>query len=245
MWTPSSTTRSSATTASTAESFAFNRSAPLPDRQRGILYGRLEPVRHGGAARAGIKPAPSKWPQARWFRRAGLAGCGHALRTRSKARRRGGLYGRPNRLPIFAAPSSNLVGRHAPMPPWPGRDDRGPGGCGGGAVRAAASRPYERTGGGARCLRASWFRRPGLAGCGHPALRTRSKARRRGGLYGRPNRLPIFAAPSSNLVGRHAHMPPWPGRDDRGPWLLWGCGPGGHIGRPYERTGGGAQQGRA
>ena len=204
MWTPSSTTRSSATTASTAESFAFNRSAPLPDRQRGILYGRLEPVRYGGAARAGIKPAPSKWPQARWFRRAGLAGCGHALRTRSKARRRGGLYGRPKTPPIPTAPPPNLVGRHAHS-------------CRGAARAHIKCAPTTKNG----------------------------SATRRGGLYIRPNRLPIFAAPSSNLVGRHAHMPPWPGRDDRGPWLLWGCGPGGHIGRPYERTGGGAQQGRA
>ena len=151
--------------------------------------------------------------------------------------------------PIPAAPPPNLVGRHAHMPPWPGRDNR---------------RPW-------------WSRRPCLAGCGRPALRTRLKPRRRGGLYGRPqgssvspqacggpavrrgriynaplqwetavrtcrgglyirpNRPAVPAAPPPNLVGRHAHMPPWPGRDNRRPWwsrrpCLAGCG------RPALRT---------
>ena len=58
-----------------------------------------KPGNSGGAARAGIKPP---------------------LRTRSKAWRRGGLYGRPGRLAILTAPSPNLVERHAYMPPWPG-----------------------------------------------------------------------------------------------------------------------------
>ena len=37
---------------------------------------------------------------------------------------------------------------------------------------------------GVRELRAWWSRRCGLAGCGHPALRARSKTRRRGGFAG-------------------------------------------------------------
>ena len=56
-----------------------------------------------------------------------------------------------------------------------------------------------------------------MAGCGHPALRTRPKVRRRGGLYGRPCRVAFPAASPPNAVGRHAHMPPCPGRDDGGP----------------------------
>ena len=36
-------------------------------------------------------------------------------------------------------------------------------------------------------------------------------------LYGRPDRLGIFTALSPNLVGRHAHMPPWPGLVARRP----------------------------
>ena len=119
---------------------------------------------------------------------------------------------------------------------------------------------------GAMVVPAAWF-----GGVWRPALRTRLKPRRRGGLYGRPqgssvspqacggpavrrgriynaplqretavrtcrgglyirpNRPAVPAAPPLNLVGRHAHMPPWPGRDDRGPWWsrrpgLAGCG---------------------
>ena len=54
----------------------------------------------------------------------------------------GAASSRPSRPAIFAAPPSNTVGRHAHMPPWPGRDGNRPGSPGG-AVRAAASRPYE------------------------------------------------------------------------------------------------------
>ena len=167
----------------------------------------------GGAVRAAIKAAPTRGAAAGGDDGGpGLAGCGHsALRTRSMVRRRGGLHGRPGRLPIPTALPPNLVGRHAHMPPWPGRDDRGP----------------------------WWFRQPATAGCGHPALRTRSMVRRRGGLHGRPGRPAIRAALPPNLVGRHAHMPPWLGCDDQGSWWLRGCGPGGHKGRPYERSGGG------
>ena len=43
-----------------------------------------------------------------------------------------------------------------------------------------------------------------------------------GAASSRPNRLLIPAAPPPNVVGRHAHMPPWPDRD--------GCGPGGSGG---------------
>ena len=59
------------------------------------------------------------------------------------------------------------------------------------------------------------------------ALRTGSNVRRRGGLYGRPDRPAVSTASPSNLVGRHAHMPPWPGCDDRRPWWLRRCGSGG------------------
>ena len=43
-----------------------------------------------------------------------------------------------------------------------------------------------------------------MAGCGHPALRTRPKTRRRGGLYGRPGRPAIPAAPPPNAVGPYS-----------------------------------------
>ena len=75
-------------------------------------------------------------------------------------------------------------------------------------------------------------------------LRTRSMVRRRGGLHGRPGRLLIFTAPPPNavgaaisrpgrlaistaappnVVGRHAHMPPWSGRDAREPGASGGA----------------------
>ena len=53
----------------------------------------------------------------------------------------GAAISRPNRPPIPAAPPSNAVGRHAPMPPGAGCHARRPGGPAG-AVRAADSRPY-------------------------------------------------------------------------------------------------------
>ena len=133
------------------------------------------PWRLRGAVRAHIKCAPT-------VRRGGRCVC------------RGGLNIRPSRAAIPAAPPPSLVGRHAHMPPWPGRDDRGPWWLRG-AVRAHIKcAPTVRRGG--RCV------------C-------------RGGLNIRPSRAAIPAAPPPSLVGRHAHMPPWPGRDDRG---LGGCG---------------------
>ena len=183
------------------------------------------PVDPGGAARAGMKPAPTRGSmaiqrrlQTWWFRRCSLAGCGHpALRTRPLVRRRGGLYGRPDRVAFPAAPPPNLVGRHAHMPPWPGRNDRRPGGSGGAARAGMKPAPTRGSMAIQRRLQTWWFRRCSLAGCGHPALRTRPLVRRRGGLYGRPDRVAFPAAPPPNLVGRHAHMPPWPGRNDRRP----------------------------
>src|SRR5699024_4907350 len=41
-----------------------------------------------------------------------------------------------------------------------------------------------------------------------------------------------------NAVGRHAHMPPWPGCDDRRPWWFRRCGLGAYIMRPYTENGG-------
>ncbi len=54
-----------------------------------------------------------------------------------------------------------------------------------------------------------------------------------GAAISRPNRPPISALPPSNAVGRHAHMPPRPGCDDRGPWRFRRCVPGGFIIRTY------------
>ena len=101
-------------------------------------------------------------------------------------------------------PPPNLVGRHGSMPPWQGCDDCGPGGCGSLVWRGVGTPPYG----------------PG---------RTYAV----GAAISRPNRLPILALPPSNAVGRHAHMPPRPGCDDRGPWRFRRCVPGGYIIRPY------------
>ena len=152
-------------------------------------------------------------PRAWWFRRPALAGCGHpALRTKSMARRRGG----------YQPPEQALDSRRIPA------ERRGRA-----ALMAGLAVPAVRSGrllaaptcGLAAGLDAWQSRRLGLAGCGHPALRTKSMVHRRGGLYGRPDRLAIFTAPPPNAVGRHAHMPPWPGSVDREPGgsggLLW------------------------
>ena len=56
-----------------------------------------------------------------------------------------------------------------------------------------------------------------------PTVRRGGRCVCRGGLNIRPSRAAIPAAPPPSLVGRHAHMPPWPGRDDRGPWWLRGA----------------------
>ena len=59
------------------------------------------------------------------------------------AHRRGSLYGRPSRLPIFAGLPANAVGRHAHMPPEPGAIWSGPGGSGGLHGRGVGTPPYE------------------------------------------------------------------------------------------------------
>ena len=55
---------------------------------------------------------------------------------------RGGLYIRPNSPTIPTAPPPNTVGRHAHMPPWPGRDNRQPGDSGGLVWRGVGTPPY-------------------------------------------------------------------------------------------------------
>ena len=156
----------------------------------------------------------------------------------------GAAISRPNTPPIPAAPPPSLVGRHAHMPPWPGRDAREPG-ASGGAVRAHIQcAPTTRRVAGASVGADFISARTGPQFPPHPAKRTRLLARRRGGLYGRPCRPPIFnppppnavgaaisrpntppipAAPPPSLVGRHAHMPPWPGRDAREPGASGGA----------------------
>ena len=140
------------------------------------------------------------------------------------ARRRGGLYGRPCRPPIFNAPPPNAVGtainracrlglpaepRRAACPHAAMAGPRCPGAwcfrrCGSGAY---TMRPYNEKGG--RCV------------C-------------RGGFHIRPNRPAIRAAPPPNLVGRHVHLLPWQGCDDRRPGVI----PGGAVraanSRPYD-----------
>ena len=44
-----------------------------------------------------------------------------------------------------------------------------------------------------------------------------------GAAISRPNTPPILAAPPPSLVGRHAHMPPWSGRDAREPGASGGA----------------------
>ncbi len=156
----------------------------------------------------------------------------------------GAAISRPNTPPIPAAPPPSLVGRHAHMPPWPGSVDRKPGNSGGTARAAIKAAPTRGPAAGCDGCGPGGSGGPGLAGCGHPALRTGSLTRRRGGLYGRPcrppisnapppnavgtaisrpNTPPIPAAPPPSLVGRHAHMPPWPGRDAREPGASGGA----------------------
>ena len=85
---------------------------------RAVFYAPMPPFpaslrQTGSAARAHIQCAPTTG-------RGGACVC------------RGGLYIRPGRPAISMARSPNLVGRHAPVPPWPGCDEWGPGGCRGG-----------------------------------------------------------------------------------------------------------------
>ena len=144
-----------------------------------------KPRGSGGAARTRNARPYAGWnqrTQAQIGTRSGRA-YSPPLRENPRRVRRGGLYGRPRKRPRF--------------PPHP-------------AQRRRAACPHAAMAG-VRCRRARWFRRCGLAGCGHPALRRRPKAWRRGGLYGRPKTPAISTAPPPNAVGRHAHMPPWPG----------------------------------
>ena len=112
------------------------------------------------------------------------------------------------------------------MPPWLGRDGNRPGGSGG-AVRAAASRPYE----GERWRVAMTAGRI-WRGVGTPPYGP-GRTWAVGAASSRPGRPAIPAAPPSNTVGRHAHMPPWLGRDGNRPGS-----PGGAVraaaSRPYE-----------
>ena len=126
--------------------------------------------------------------------------CAPTTRRGSRCVCRGGFHIRPDRPAVSAAPSSSLVGRHALMPPWPGCDDRKPVDPGG-AVRAHI-----------KCA---------------PTTRRGSRCVCRGGFHIRPDRPAVSTAPSSSLVGRHAHMPPMPGRDNRRPWWLQRCSSGG------------------
>ena len=147
------------------------------------------PGEPGGAAWAHIQCAPT-------------AGNG------SKRVCRGGLYIRPGKPAIPTAPPSNGVGQHAHMPPWPGCVARKPRGSGG-AARTRNARPYA---GWSHRTRARNRNRSGRAYS--PPLRENRRRVRRGGLYGRPKTPAIPTAPPPNAVGRHAHMPPGPGRDD-------------------------------
>ena len=81
-----------------------------------------------------------------------------------------------------AAPSPNLVGRHAHMPPWPGCVDCEPGNSGSPVWRGVGTPPYGPD------------RKRGV-----------------GAAISRPDRAAVPIAPPLNAVGRHAHMPPWPG----------------------------------
>ena len=140
------------------------------------------------AAQHGARPYAGRnhRTQARIENRSGRA-YSPPLRENPRRVRRGGLYDRPKTPAIPTAPSPNAVGRHAHMPPGPGRDDCRPGEPGGAAWAHIQCAP--------------------TAGNG-------SKRVCRGGLYIRPGKPAIPTAPPSNGVGRHAHMPPGPGRDD-------------------------------
>ena len=86
---------------------------------------------------------------------------------------------------------------------------------------------------GQRGPRAQWFRRAGLAGCGRPALRTKSMMRCKGG--------GVCGWRSASDPGGGGPM--WasaPMRRNHRTSQKSGAGPGGHTGRPYEETGGGA-----
>ena len=108
----------------------------------------------------------------------------------------GAAISRPGRLAISTAAPPNVVGRHAHMPPWLYCDDRGPWWLRGVRSGRIYNAPLQRKPGTACVCRGGlnirpdraamtggpwWFRRPARAGCGHPALRTKSMVHRRGG----------------------------------------------------------------
>ena len=102
----------------------------------------------------------------------------------------GAAISRPNP----AAPPPSLVGRHAHMPPWPGRDAREPG-ASGGAVRAHIQcAPTTRRVAGASVGADFISARTGPQFPPHPAKRTRLLARRWGG---RGYRMKLVRAPDS------------------------------------------------
>ena len=140
-----------------------------------------------------MKPAPTRGSMAtqrrlqpRWFRQCGLAGCGHpALRTRPLVRRRGGLYGRPDRVAFPTTPPAEP--RRAACPHAAADQVRcapGPGGCGG-LARTRDARPY------GVCVRRGVSNAAVRSGrIYNPPLQIRSGFPRRGGLYGRPEPSP-------------------------------------------------------
>ena len=127
----------------------------------------------------------------------------------------GAASSRPKRPPFPAVPPLNAVGRHALMPPWPGPVDRKPDGSAG-AVRAAASRPYDGIAGGRD---ACGLGGPGgliWRGVGTPSYGP-GQTCAVGAASSRPKRPPFPAVSPLNAVGRHALMPSWPGPVDRKP----------------------------
>ena len=159
-------------------------------------------------------------PWVRWVRSAGVHPT-QRLRPRLRSSRRGRCPHRPASLCVQGSPPAAAgVGRHAPVPPWPDFVTCKPGGSGG-AVRAAASRPYE-----VERWRVAMAAGLIWRGVGTPPYGPDRK-RGVGAASSRPSRPPISIVLPPNAVGRHAPVPPWQGSVTCKPGSSGECGPGG------------------